>query len=123
MSKKTFCTIVKQIAPSIGLNFARLVIPNAIAPFEDQKLCFHLTKLLMQVSDFIIKTPDYVRDIIHIELLAEIYVKQILHPNVTSYNEYRVSEYRIKIFDFAKLFISKYNRFHLNVFESIDKVV
>ena len=66
----------------------------------------------MQGSDFIIKTPDYVRDMIHIENLAEIYVKQILHPNETSFKECRPSEYRMKVFDFAKLLTSKYNRFH-----------
>lgn len=121
LSKKTSYTIVKHLALSIGLNFVRFVIPNPFGPFEDQKLCFHLTKSLMQGNDFIIKTPDYVRDMIHIEKLAEIYVKQILHRNETSFKECRPSEYRMKIFDFAKLLTSKYNRFH-NTDHEIGKI-
>ena len=112
LSKKTSYTIVKHLALSMGLNFVRFVISNPFGPFEDKKLCFHLTKSLTEGSDFIVKTPDYVRDMIHVENLAENYVKQISQPSETSFKECRPSEYRMKIFDFAKLLTSKYNQFH-----------
>lgn len=122
LSKKTSYTIVKHLSISMGFNFVRFVIPNPFGPFEDQKLCFHLTKSLMQGSDFIVKTPDYLRDMIHIENLAEIYVKQILHSRELSiFKECRPSEYRMKIFDFAKLLTSKYNQFYNAEYE-IEKM-
>lgn len=121
LSKKTSYTIVKHLALSMGLKFIRFVIPNPFGPFEDKKLCFHLTKSLVEGNDFIVKTPDYVRDMIHIENLAEIYVKQISQSSEKSFKECRPSEYRMKIFDFAKLLTLKYNRFH-NTEHEIGKI-
>lgn len=56
-----------------GNPFYKFIVPNPFGVFEDQKYTFYLINEWMARKIPIVKTPDYVRDNIHVELLAECY--------------------------------------------------
>jgi len=62
-------------APRAGLAFGRLVIPNPFGPFEEARFTAHLVTRWLAGETVAVRTPDYVRDNIHVDLLARAYVR------------------------------------------------
>ena len=53
----------------------KFVIPNPFGPFEEARFTAHLMKTWRAGKIAEVKTPDYVRDNIHVDLLAAAYAK------------------------------------------------
>jgi len=51
----------------------KFVIPNPFGPYEEPRFCHYLLQTWIKGETPVIKTPDYVRDNIHVSLLAAIY--------------------------------------------------
>jgi nucleoside-diphosphate-sugar epimerase len=56
-----------------GLGFGKFVIPNPFGPFEEPRLTAYLVREWRAGRVPVIATPDYVRDNIHVDLLARCY--------------------------------------------------
>lgn len=60
-------------ARQLGIHLGKLVIPNPFGPFEDPRFTAYLVKTWKAGRVAKINTPDYVRDNIHVSLLAKTY--------------------------------------------------
>jgi hypothetical protein len=49
------------------------VIPNPFGPYEDLRFTSYLAKTWIEGKSALVKTPDYIRDNIHVDLLARSY--------------------------------------------------
>jgi len=58
-----------------GIPLGKFVIPNPFGPFEEPRFTAYLMNTWKQQQAAQVKTPDYVRDNIHVDLLARFYVK------------------------------------------------
>lgn len=110
-SKKVTFLALRSLCQQYGLTFQRFVITNPFGPYEDKKFCFHLMNSILEKKDFIIKTPFYTRDMIQVDLLAKLYANAFLDENGKNIDEFRPSQYSMKIFEFAEIFISKISKY------------
>lgn len=60
-------------AKKLDLPLIRFVIPNPFGPFEEERFGYHVARAWFRNECFEIKTPEYVRDNIHISYLSKIY--------------------------------------------------
>ena len=73
------------------ISLGKFVIPNPFGPFEDPRFTSYLVKSWFQKTIPAVKTPAYVRDNIHVDLLALAY-KDFLenclrdHPGIIKFN-------------------------------------
>ena len=58
-----------------GVPLGKFVIPNPFGPFEEARFTAHLMKTWRESRVAEVKTPDYLRDNIHVDLLAEVYAQ------------------------------------------------
>jgi len=56
-----------------GAPLGKFVIPNPFGPFEEPRFTAHLMKNWREGKVVTVKTPDYLRDNIHADLLAAVY--------------------------------------------------
>lgn len=59
----------------LDLPFGKFVIPNAFGPFEEARFCAYLLRCWSRGETAEIRTPLYVRDNIHVDLLAKAYAR------------------------------------------------
>jgi len=57
----------------LGLPLGKFVIPNPFGPYEEPRFCAYLAKAWARAEIPAVKTPHYVRDNIHVSLLAKVY--------------------------------------------------
>src|SRR5437588_2226067 len=57
----------------IGLPLGKFVIPNPFGPWEEPRFTAYLMKTWKQKQKAVVKTPEYVRDNIHMDLLTMAY--------------------------------------------------
>ena len=56
-----------------GLPLRKFVVPNPFGPYEEPKFCHYLVSTWMKDGRARVSTPQYVRDNIHVSLLARAY--------------------------------------------------
>ena len=57
----------------LDIPLGKFVIPNPFGPFEEPRFCSFLIKTWREGKPAEVRTPDYVRDNIHVDLLAKVY--------------------------------------------------
>ena len=62
-----------QCCHEAGVPLGKFVIPNPFGPFEEPRFTAHLMKNWKAGKPAGVKTPDYLRDNIHVDLLAAVY--------------------------------------------------
>jgi nucleoside-diphosphate-sugar epimerase len=62
-----------------GVPLGKFVIPNPFGPFEEPRFTAHLMKNWREAKPAEVKTPEYVRDNIHVDLLAAVYEQFVSH--------------------------------------------
>jgi UDP-glucose 4-epimerase len=65
----------RYYAARAGLTLGKFVIPNPFGPFEDPRFTAYLMKTWFVGQIAAVNTPAYVRDNIHVSLLAKVYAK------------------------------------------------
>ncbi len=75
LSKQFTFQVFKHFCMNYDIPVAKFVIPNPFGPFEEFRFTSFLVKSWNKGETPVIKTPDYIRDNIHISLLSEAYVK------------------------------------------------
>lgn len=60
-------------AAQSGMALGKMVVPNPFGPYEEPRFTDYLMRCWREGKPALVKTPRYVRDNIHVSLLAEIY--------------------------------------------------
>jgi len=75
LSKGITEDIFRYYTDRYGLHLGKFVIPNPFGPYEDPRFTAYLMRTWSAGDVATVKTPDYVRDNIHVSLLARAYAK------------------------------------------------
>jgi nucleoside-diphosphate-sugar epimerase len=73
LSKALTAQRVEYETARAGLGYGKFVIPNPFGPFEEPRFTHHLIGSWLAGRTPAVNTPDYVRDNIHVSLLARAY--------------------------------------------------
>jgi nucleoside-diphosphate-sugar epimerase len=74
LSKAMTAEFFQYYCETLSVRFGKFVIPNPFGPWEDPRFGAYLMRSWEQGETPMIRTPDYVRDNIHVSLLAAAYV-------------------------------------------------
>jgi NAD dependent epimerase/dehydratase family. len=77
LSKTLTSEIFSFWCSRMGIPLGKFVIPNPFGPYEDQRFTYYLMQTWVKNEAALVKNPNYIRDNIHILLLAKMYVKFI----------------------------------------------
>jgi UDP-glucose 4-epimerase len=75
LSKGLTAEVVRHRCREFGLAYAKFVISNPFGPLEEPRFCAYLIRSWKKGEVARVNTPDYVRDNIHVSLLAAAYAK------------------------------------------------
>src|SRR5258706_11667279 len=75
LSKALTAQMFRYYAARAGLSLGKFVIPNPFGPLEEPRFTAYLVKNWFAGATAAVSTPVYVRDNIHVSLLAKVYVK------------------------------------------------
>ena len=75
LSKGLTWQMFRHFCGEARLPLGKFVIPNPFGPFEEQRFTAYLMRSWKDGKTAGVKTPDYVRDNIHVDLLAAVYAK------------------------------------------------
>jgi len=77
LSKGLTSQIIEHRCREAELNFGKFVIPNPFGPYEEPRFCSYLIRTWKGGGIASVKTASYIRDNIHIDLLAAAYVDYV----------------------------------------------
>ena len=72
-SKGATAAIVRRHCRALGVPLGKFVIPNPFGPYEEPRFCAYLMRQWREGGVAEVRTPAYVRDNIHVDLLAQAY--------------------------------------------------
>jgi UDP-glucose 4-epimerase len=75
LSKGLTAEVVGHRCREFGLRYGKFVIPNPFGPLEEPRFCGYLIGAWRKGEIARVKTPSYIRDNIHVSLLADAYAK------------------------------------------------
>jgi UDP-glucose 4-epimerase len=75
LSKGLTAEVVRHRCREFGLRYGKFVIPNPFGPLEEPRFCAYLVRTWRKGEIARVNTPSYVRDNIHVSLLAATYAK------------------------------------------------
>jgi UDP-glucose 4-epimerase len=83
LSKALTYQMFRYYVGAVGLPLGKFVIPNPFGPYEEPRFTAYLIKTWASGKPASVQTPLYVRDNIHVSLLAKCYAKYAsdLHAN------------------------------------------
>jgi nucleoside-diphosphate-sugar epimerase len=73
LSKSLTATAAEFYAAQEGITFEKFVIPNPFGPYEEPRFTAYLMRCWLAGETPVVQTPRYVRDNIHVSLLAKAY--------------------------------------------------
>lgn len=98
-------------AAVVGIRLAKFVIPNPFGAMEEPRFCAYLMKTWMKGDTAEVRTPDYVRDNIPVDLLSKSYVEFVSSQrNVAAPTRLNPSGYLESQGAFARRFASEIGR-------------
>jgi UDP-glucose 4-epimerase len=75
LSKGLTAQVVRYWCATLGVPLGKFVIPNPFGPLEEPRFCAYLVRCWKGGQAAEVRTPDYVRDNIHADLLAKCYAQ------------------------------------------------
>jgi UDP-glucose 4-epimerase len=75
LSKGLTAQVVRYWCGVLGIPLGKFVIPNPFGPFEEPRFCTYLIRTWKSGQAAEVRTPAYVRDNIHVDLLAASYAR------------------------------------------------
>jgi UDP-glucose 4-epimerase len=84
LSKSLTYEILRYYCSTNKIKLGKFVIPNPFGPFEEARFTNYLIQNWLNGKIPEVKTPDYIRDNIHVDLLAKAYVffvKKVFNEN------------------------------------------
>jgi UDP-glucose 4-epimerase len=73
VSKEITAALVRYWCQTLALPMGKFVIPNPFGPYEEPRFCSYLVNTWRRGEVAEVRTPLYVRDNIHVDLLAQTY--------------------------------------------------
>ncbi|MEQ9004299.1 MAG: NAD-dependent epimerase/dehydratase family protein, partial [Pseudomonadales bacterium] len=73
LSKEMTASAFRYFVARAGMRLGKFVIPNPFGPFEEPRFTAYLVRTWAGGETARVSTPDYVRDNIHVDLLAKAY--------------------------------------------------
>lgn len=73
LSKELTARAFVFFARRAGMHLGKFVIPNPFGPLEEPRFTAYLVRTWLHHETAVVNTPDYVRDNIHVSLLAKAY--------------------------------------------------
>lgn len=108
VSKGITASVFEYYARAHGFRLAKFVIPNPFGPFEEPRFTAYLVKKWFAGEVAAVNTPAYVRDNIHVSLLAKAYVATASTlPNTPGFQRLNPSGYAGSQGGFALQFASE----------------
>lgn len=117
LSKGITYTVFRYYAELFNINLGKFVIPNPFGPFEDYRFTTFLMKTWLDKKIAVVNTPDYIRDNIHVSLLARVYSNFVVSVKgiETRMTKINPSGYAERQGDFANRFAKEMRkRFNLD---------
>jgi len=104
LSKGLTWQMVRFYCSQLGIPAGKFVIPNPFGPFEEPRFTAHLMKNWRAGKVAEVKTPDYLRDNIHVDLMAACYEKFAINASTSKigFSKLNPSEYVEKQGEFAQ---------------------
>jgi UDP-glucose 4-epimerase len=75
LSKGLTAQVFRFWCERLGLPLGKFVIPNPFGPYEEPRFCHYMIRSWLSGETPQVRTPRYVRDNIHVDLLARIYAE------------------------------------------------
>jgi UDP-glucose 4-epimerase len=75
LSKGLTAVVMEHFCRELGLRYGKFVIPNPFGPLEEPRFCAYLVRTWQAGGIARVKTPAYIRDNIHVSLLAKAYAR------------------------------------------------
>ena len=75
VSKGLTAQVFRYWCGAFGVPLGKFVVPNPFGPFEEARFCQYVIRSWLSGETPIVRTPRYVRDNIHVDLLARLYVE------------------------------------------------
>lgn len=73
LSKALTASVFRYWSQVMGMSLGKFVIANPFGPFEEPRFTSYLSRTWLKGETATVRTPDYVRDNVHISLLAKAY--------------------------------------------------
>jgi UDP-glucose 4-epimerase len=73
LSKGLTAQVFRYWCGAFGVPLGKFVVPNPFGPFEETRFCHYVIRSWLTGETPIVRTPRYVRDNIHVDLLARLY--------------------------------------------------
>ena len=105
LSKGLTASFFRYYCDFLGMALGKFVIPNPFGPYEEPRFTAYLVRTWKNGEIASVRTPDYIRDNIHVSLLSKAYalfISQI--PDLKSFNCMNPSGYVESQGSFAKRF-------------------
>lgn len=105
LSKGLTAQVFRYFAARLELRLGKFVIPNPFGPFEEPRFTSYLARTWCNGESASVKTPDYIRDNIHVTLLARAYARFVaLLPAEPGFERINPSGYAESQGEFATRF-------------------
>jgi UDP-glucose 4-epimerase len=78
LSKSLTAAVISYRCREFGLRYGKFVIPNPFGPLEEPRFCAYLIRAWKNGETARVNTPSYIRDNIHVSLLAAAYAKFVV---------------------------------------------
>jgi nucleoside-diphosphate-sugar epimerase len=102
LSKALTADIFRYECDRVGVPLTRFVVPNPFGPLEEDRFTNYLVRCFAQGEPAEVRTPDYVRDNIPVDLLAKCYAGAVNNAATGPYCPVDPSGYVERQGDFAK---------------------
>jgi UDP-glucose 4-epimerase len=93
LSKSFTAQVFQYYTQILKMPLGKFVIPNPFGPYEDPRFTTYLIQNWMQSKKAAVNTPDYIRDNIHVSLLALEYCRFATANEYTLYEKVSPSGY------------------------------
>ena len=110
LSKGLTYQIFKYWTEYYSLNLKKFIIPNPFGPYEEHRLCQYLISKWKNGEIPHVSTPNYIRDNIHVEKLAQEYLRYTTDSKFIQKERYGPSGYIESQGDFVQRFAYEINK-------------
>jgi len=93
ISKSATASVFRYQANRLGLGLGKFVIPNPFGAFEEPRFTAYLVNTWAKGEVAAVNTPDYIRDNIHVDLLAAVYVQFVENLAEAGFSQVNPSGY------------------------------
>jgi nucleoside-diphosphate-sugar epimerase len=105
VSKGMTSDAFRSLCSERGVKLAKFVVPNPFGPYEEPRFCDYLMRCWSAGAVAEVRTPDYIRDNIHVSLLAAAYADLVARfGDLPGWSRFGPSQYIESQGDFARRF-------------------